>query len=104
MRPGGEWRFVHKGPEGETAFRGVYREIVPPERLVYTFEWEGLPGHVSTEQVTFDEKNGRTTMTNTVRFDSKEDRDGMLRSGMDRGAAETMDRLEALLEEQAQRR
>ena len=100
VRPGGEWRFVNGMPDGrQTAFHGVYREIAPPSRLVYTFEWEGLPGHVSTETITFDERNGRTTLTNTVRFDSVEDRDGMLRSGMEKGATETMDRLAALLEE-----
>jgi uncharacterized protein YndB with AHSA1/START domain len=97
MRPGGEWRFVHKAANGDTAFRGVYREIVPPERLVYTFEWEGLPGHVSTETVTFVEEGGKTTVINRALFDSVEDRDGMLRSGMEKGAAETMDRLAELL-------
>ena len=99
MRPGGEWRFIHKTPNGDTAFRGVYREIVPPERLVYTFEWEGLPGHISTETVTFVEQDGKTTLINRARFDSVEDRDGMLRSGMEKGATETMDRLAALLAE-----
>jgi uncharacterized protein YndB with AHSA1/START domain len=104
FRPGGEWRFIHKTPNGDTAFRGIYREIVPPERLVYTFEWEGLPGHVSTETVRFEERDGKTTLTNTVVFDSAEDRDGMLRSGMEQGAAETMDRLAELLAEAILRR
>jgi len=45
VRPGGVWRFVQRGPDGhEYAFNGVYREIVPPERLVQTFEFEGMPG------------------------------------------------------------
>jgi uncharacterized protein YndB with AHSA1/START domain len=100
VRPGGKWRFVNGMPDGRrTGFHGVYREITPPERLVYTFEWEGLPGHISTETVTFDERDGKTTLTNTVRFDSVQDRDGMLRSGMEKGATETMDRLAALLAE-----
>jgi uncharacterized protein YndB with AHSA1/START domain len=98
MRPGGEWRFIHRTPKGDnTAFRGVYREIVPPERLVYTFEWEGLPGHISTETVTFVERDGKTTLINRVEFASVEDRDGMLQSGMEKGATETMDRLAELL-------
>jgi uncharacterized protein YndB with AHSA1/START domain len=101
VRPGGEWRFVHRAPNGrETAFHGVYREIAPPERLVYTFEWEGMPGHVSTETVRFEERDGKTTMINTVRYASVEDRDGVLNSGMQKGAAETMDRLAMLVEEQ----
>jgi uncharacterized protein YndB with AHSA1/START domain len=99
MRPGGEWRFIHKTPNGDTAFRGVYREIVPPERLVYTFEWEGLPGHISTETVTFVEQDGKTTLINRALFDNVEDRDGMLQSGMEKGATETMDRLATLLAE-----
>jgi uncharacterized protein YndB with AHSA1/START domain len=104
LRPGGQWRFVQGLPDGrQTGFRGVYREITPPERIVYTFEWEGLPGHVSTETVTFEERDGRTTLVNTVRFDSVEDRDGMLRSGMEKGASETMDRLEALLAERVKK-
>lgn len=98
FRPGGAWRFVQRGPDGaEYGFRGVYREIVPPERLVYTFEFDGMPGHVSLETLTFDEHDGRTTLTTTALFDSIEDRDGMLKSGMEAGAAESMDRLAELL-------
>lgn len=104
VRAGGEWRFVHIMPDGrQTAFHGAYREIAPPERLVYTFEWEGLPGHVSTETIVFEEQGGRTTLTNTVRFDSVEDRDGTLNSGMQKGAAETLDRLAAVLDDLADR-
>lgn len=100
LRPGGEWRYVHTMPNGQqTAFRGVYHEITPPERIVYTFEWEGMPGHISTETVTFDERDGQTTLTNRVRFANVQDRDGMLHSGMHKGATETMDRLAALLVE-----
>jgi uncharacterized protein YndB with AHSA1/START domain len=100
VRPGGEWRFVHHAPNGHaTAFHGVYREIAPPDRLVYTFEWEGMPGHVSTETIRFSERDGKTTMINTVRYASVEDRDGVLNSGMQKGAAETMDRLAALIED-----
>jgi uncharacterized protein YndB with AHSA1/START domain len=100
VRRGGEWRFKTTMSNGKwTAFRGVYNEIAPPERLEYTFEWEGLPGHVSTESITLIERDGWTTVTNVVRFTSIEDRDGMLRNGMEKGANESMDRLAALLQE-----
>jgi uncharacterized protein YndB with AHSA1/START domain len=99
VRPGGAWRFVQRDPEGnEYAFRGEYREVVPPERLVYTFEFEGMPGHILVETVTFEEHDGKTTVSSTALFDSAEDRDGMLESGMESGAIESWDRLEELLD------
>jgi uncharacterized protein YndB with AHSA1/START domain len=95
FRPGGAYRFVHRAPDGnEFAFRGEYREIVPPERVVQTFEWEGLPGHISVETMTLDERDGKTTLTVNSVFASVEDRDGMLQSGMEKGAGESYDRLE----------
>jgi uncharacterized protein YndB with AHSA1/START domain len=98
VRPGGAWRIVQRDPEGnEYGFRGEYREVVPPERLVYTFEFEGMPGHILVETVTFEEQDGKTTVTSTALFDSVEDRDGMLESGMESGAIESWDRLEELL-------
>ncbi len=94
FRPGGTWRFVQRGADGtEYAFHGEYREIVAPERLVYTFEYEGAPGHVSVESITFDEHDGRTVATNLVTFATPEARDAMIASGMESGAAESMDRL-----------
>ncbi len=63
VRPGGVWRYVQRGPDGEFAFKGVYHTVMPPERLVYTFEFEGMPGHVMLETVTFEEQNGKTKMT-----------------------------------------
>jgi uncharacterized protein YndB with AHSA1/START domain len=99
FRPGGTWRIVHKGAEGEIpAFRGEFRDIVRPERIVWTFEWEGMPGHVSVQTATFEERDGKTLLTATAVFDSVEDRDGMLQSGMEEGAAETYDRLDDYLE------
>jgi uncharacterized protein YndB with AHSA1/START domain len=95
VRPGGKWRYLQRDAEGnEFTFHGIYQEVVPPERLAYTFEWEGLPGHVSLETITLEERDGKTTSVDVVRFDSKEDRDGMLQSGMTSGASESMDRLE----------
>jgi uncharacterized protein YndB with AHSA1/START domain len=95
FRPGGTWRFVQRDNDGgEYGFHGEYREIVRPERLVYTFEYEGAPGHVSVETITFDEQEGgRTLATNLVAFATSEARDAMIASGMESGAAESMDRL-----------
>ena len=94
LRPGGSWRIVQRDSGGnEFAFHGEYREIVPPERIVRTFEFEGMPGHVSVETLVLTEQGGKTTLTPTALFDSKEDRDGMIASGMEGGANESMERL-----------
>ncbi len=96
FRPGGSWRFVERDKNGdEWGFRGEVRELTPPERLVQTFEFDGMPGHISTETTVFDDLNPGTRITVTSVFASKEDRDGMLQSGMETGAAESYDRLEA---------
>jgi uncharacterized protein YndB with AHSA1/START domain len=100
FRPGGKWRVVHRSQDDEEdqGFRGEFREIVRPERIVWTFEWEGLPGHISVETLTLEEHDGKTTVTANSVHDSVEDRDGMLQSGMEAGAAETYDRLDEYLE------
>ncbi len=99
FRPGGTWRIVQRGRNGdEHGFRGEFREIVRPERIVWTFEWEGLPGHISVQTVRFEEQDGKTTLTAVAAFDTVEDRDGMLQSGMEEGSAETYDRLDEYLE------
>ena len=99
LRPGGAWRYINRNPDGsEFQFHGVYHDIVSPERLVYTFEFEGVPGHVSLETVTFEEQDGRTKMTNHAVFQSLADRDAMVQSGMQEGASEGMDRLAELVE------
>ncbi|WP_410818703.1 SRPBCC family protein [Micromonospora sp. 050-3] len=90
FRVGGGYRFVEHATDGnDYAFRGEYREIVVPERLVQTFEFEGMPGHVAVETVLFTEEEGRTTITSTTRFDTTAERDGMVDSGMTQGAAES---------------
>ena len=99
LRPGGIWRFVQHDADGnEHSFHGVYHEIKSPERLVYTFEYEGAPGHVMLETITLEDKNGKTLFTDLSVFQSVEDRDGMIQSGMEDGANETMERLEELLQ------
>jgi uncharacterized protein YndB with AHSA1/START domain len=98
VRPGGAWRFVQRDGDGnEFGFHGEYREIVPPARLVDTFEFEGMPGHVAVQTAIFKERNGKTELTVTLLFDTVEDRDGMLKSGMEKGSAETMNRLDEYL-------
>ena len=100
VRPGGIWRFVQRGSDGQGfAFYGVYHSVTPSEGLVYTFEFEGMPGHVLLETVAFEEQDDKTKMTTRDVFQTVEDRDGMLRSGMEEGAAESMDRFAELLKE-----
>jgi uncharacterized protein YndB with AHSA1/START domain len=99
VRPGGGYRFIHRGPDGETAFRGEYREIVPNEKIVQTFEWEPMAGHISVDTATFEERDGRTLLTVRSVFSSREDRDGMVQSGMESGLRETHDRFAELLAE-----
>ncbi|MCQ4080647.1 SRPBCC domain-containing protein [Streptomyces sp. RB6PN25] len=78
----------------------MYHEITPPERLVQTFEYEGAPapGHVLLETVTFEDLgDGRTKVTGRSVFQSVDDREAMVKSGMETGARETMERLAELL-------
>lgn len=99
FRPGGKWRIVHRGPDGqEYGFHGEFKEIVPPERIVWTFEFEGAPGQVAVETMALEEHEGKTTLTATSDAGSKEARDAVLESGMQEGAAETWDRLAEYLE------
>ena len=98
VRAGGGWRFVIRNSDGsETGFRGTYREVTPPERIVQTFEWEGMPGHVSVDTATFEDLGEQTKVISTSIFHTAEERDGMLGSGMERGMNETYSRLDDLL-------
>lgn len=99
VKVGGVWRYIQKDADGnEYAFNGVYQEVEPPERLTYTFEFEPMAGHISTETITFEElPDGKTRLIARTTFDTLEDLEGMLQSGMEGGAVETWDRLEELL-------
>jgi uncharacterized protein YndB with AHSA1/START domain len=98
VRAGGSWRFVMRGPDGsESGFRGTYREVTPPERIVQTFEWEGMPGHVAVDTATFEDLGDRTKVTTVSLFHTTEERDGMLASGMEGGLNETYARLDEVL-------
>ena len=94
LRPGGTWRFVNRHPRGEAAFHGVYREIAPPERVVFTEIFEAFPDVESVVTSVLTEEDGKTRMTVTVVYPSQMVRDQVLQSGMDRGAAISYDRLE----------
>ena len=99
VRAGGLWRFVQCDAHGnEFAFHGVYHQITAPERIVNTFEFEGMPGHVVLETLTLEAQAERKTkLTVSSVFQSVQDRDGMLNSGMEEGSNESYDRLEELL-------
>jgi uncharacterized protein YndB with AHSA1/START domain len=95
---GGHWRFVEHGPEGSHGFEGRYREVTPMERVVQTFEWDGMPGYVAVETAEFtDLGDGRTKVTSTSLFHTVEERDGMLSSGMEIGLNESYAALDRLL-------
>ena len=96
---GGLWRYVERDEQGnEFAFHGVYHAITAPERIVDTFEFEGMPGHVMLETLTLEvQADGKTKFTVSSVFQSVADRDGMLSSGMAEGTNESYDRLEDLL-------
>ena len=95
LRVGGAWRFVGEGSEGRMpAFYGVYQEITPPERLVSTEFFEPFPDAGSVVTTVLTEEGGKTRMTVTARYPSKEVRDMVLQTGMEHGAALSYDRLE----------
>lgn len=103
-RSGGAYRFVSKDKDGnEYAFHGVYHEVLAPERIIGTFEFEGWPeaGHVEFDTTRFEElPDGRTRMTILAVYQSVEDRDGMIASGMEDGMNQGLDRLDEILAEQ----
>lgn len=93
--PGGTWRFVMRGPEcKEYRFHSVYLEITAPERIVHTETFDDYPESLVT--VTFVERDGKTTLTSTSSYPSKDVRDFVLQTGMEKGAAMSWDLLEDL--------
>lgn len=98
MRPGGMWRFVQRDQDGnEYGFHGVCHDVIAPERIVQTFEFEGVPGHVILETLTLEDFGGKTRVRGQSVYQSLEDRDGMVAAGMESGLTEGLDRLEELL-------
>ncbi|HEY8185393.1 MAG TPA: SRPBCC family protein [Pyrinomonadaceae bacterium] len=100
-RSGGSYRYIHRDQGGnEYAFHGVHHEVLAPERIISTFEFEGLPekGHVILETLKLETLPGdRTRLTGHSVFQSVADRDGMIRSGMERGLSEGYERLDEIL-------
>jgi uncharacterized protein YndB with AHSA1/START domain len=97
-RNGGSWRYIHTDPSGnDFCFHGVFHEVSAPERIIQTFEFDGLPesGHVALETARFIElPNGRTRVQAQSLFQSVADRDGMVQSGMEMGVNESHERLD----------
>ena len=98
---GGRWRFIQKDKDGnEFGFHGVNHDVTSPERIIGTFEFEGLPesGHVILETTKFEElPGGRTRVTTQSVYQSVQDRDGMIQSGMEHGTNEGYERLDEIL-------
>jgi uncharacterized protein YndB with AHSA1/START domain len=96
---GGHWRFVEHSDHGVHGFEGRFREVTPIERVVQTFEWDGMPGHVIVQTVTLEDLgDGRTRMVDVSLFHTTEERDGMMHSGMEGGANESYAALDSVLE------
>jgi uncharacterized protein YndB with AHSA1/START domain len=97
-RDGGTWRYLHADDTGNTyGFHGVFHGDPSPEGIVQTFEFEGAPGNVQMDTVTFEEHDGGTTVRTNSVFQSVEARDAMYESGMAEGMSEGYERLEELL-------
>jgi uncharacterized protein YndB with AHSA1/START domain len=98
VRPGGAWRRVLRMEDGNSfAFHGVFKEIEPPYRMVFTEIFEAFPDHPSTVTVTLTERDGKTFAHLVQLHDSVVSRDAHVNSGMERGMRETLDRLDAFL-------
>jgi len=98
-RDGGRWRYVSTDAQGnEFGFHGVFHGDPSPDATVQTFEFEGVPGHVAMETLTMVERDGRTLVRTVSSFQSVEDRDGMVASGMEHGVHESHERLAELLD------
>jgi uncharacterized protein YndB with AHSA1/START domain len=86
VQRGGHWRFVEHSVDGAHGFEGRFREVTRPERIAMTFEWDGMPGHVAINTMTLhDLGDGRTKLVSTSLFHTTEERDGMMKSGMETG-------------------
>ena len=98
-RKGGDWRFRVKDTDGsEVVFRGAFREFDAPERVSWSFEWDGMPGYVCVDSSEFEDLgDGRTRVTTVSTFFFEEERDGMIEAGMESGLQDSYERLDELL-------
>lgn len=98
VKVGGEWRFV-SGDNGEHAFKGVFKELDKPNKIVRTFEYEPVAGHVMVESVMFEAlPDGKTKQTTISKFKNVDDLNGMVSMGMEDGAEAGLDRLAKVVE------
>jgi uncharacterized protein YndB with AHSA1/START domain len=98
VRDGGTWRYIHKDADGnEYGFHGVFHGQPSVDGIVQTFEFEGAPGHVMLEALTFEERDGKTTVRGNSVAQSVEARDAMVASGMETGIVEGFEKLDELL-------
>jgi uncharacterized protein YndB with AHSA1/START domain len=98
VRDGGKWRYISTDADGnDYGFHGVFHGTPSPEGTVQTFEFEGMPGHVAMDTLTLVERDGRTLVRTVSSFQSVEDRDGMVASGMERGVRDSDERMGELL-------
>jgi uncharacterized protein YndB with AHSA1/START domain len=101
LRPGGAWRYTNAFPGGQATFYGTYQEIERPARLVFTEIFEPFPDGGSLVTMTLAEEAGKTRMTLVAEYPSRDVRDTVLGTGMERGAAIGYDRLEEVAAELA---
>jgi uncharacterized protein YndB with AHSA1/START domain len=94
LRVGGKWRFINRHPNGDAEFYGVYREITPPDRVVFTEIFAAFPDTESVVTAVLTDEGGRTRLHATSKYPSKEVRDMVLSTGMEKGAALSYDRLD----------
>jgi uncharacterized protein YndB with AHSA1/START domain len=100
VRPGGKWQYITHTSGGEVVdFHGTYREVVAPEKLVYSFLFGDMPEGDGFVEITLVEKDGVTELRDRGVFPSKEERDALIETGMESGARETYERLAELVAE-----
>jgi uncharacterized protein YndB with AHSA1/START domain len=98
LERGGHWRFVETAPDGVHGFEGRYREVTPPQRIVLTFDWDGMPGYPIIVTTTLEELgNERTRVITESLFITGADRDQAMHAGMTEGMSQSYAALEELL-------
>ena len=97
VRPGGTYRYIHRDDNGEYAFRGVFHTVEQDKQIIQTFEWEGAPGDVCLEKMTFEPTESGVRLHQQSVFSSVESRDQMIEYGMESGVRDSMDRLAELI-------
>jgi uncharacterized protein YndB with AHSA1/START domain len=101
VRPGGSYRYIHRDESGEYAFRGVFHTVEQDKLVIQTFEWEGAPGEVCLEKMTFEPTGTGVRLHQHSVFPSVESRDAFVEYGMETGIRDSMDRLAELVAKEA---